>query len=104
MPRVTLSWARAGVSAGPPPAAATAIAVSNAIARAAGAKHRVLIGVPWKDIPISARLGVNLVTRLETVNEAGDHAWVMLGPFANNLRNTATAGQDDGRDGPKNDA
>ena len=57
MPRVTLSWARAGVSAGPPPAAATAIAVSNAIARAAGAMRRVLIGVPYKDIPIFCQIG-----------------------------------------------
>src|SRR5215813_12874580 len=57
MPRVTLSWARAGVSAGPPPAAATAIAVSNAIARAAGAVRRVLIGVPCKDIPIFCQTG-----------------------------------------------
>jgi len=49
-------------------------------------------------------LGVNLVTPLGAVNEAGDHDWVMVGPFASNLRNTATAGQDKGRDGPKNDA
>src|SRR5262249_34778067 len=57
IPRVTLSWARAGESAGPPPAAATAIAVSNAIARAAGAMRRVLIGVPCKDIPIFCQIG-----------------------------------------------
>src|SRR5262245_50853126 len=57
MPRVTLSWARAGVRADPPPAAATAIAVSNAIARAAGAMRRVLIGVPCKDIPIFCQTG-----------------------------------------------
>jgi hypothetical protein len=50
MPRVALSCARADVRAGPPPAAATAIAVANAIARAAGALRRGLIGVPFKDI------------------------------------------------------
>jgi hypothetical protein len=37
--------------------------------------------------------GVNLVTRLRAVNAANDHDWVMKRPFANNLPNTATAGQ-----------
>ena len=54
---MTLSCARAGASAGPPPAAATAIAVSNVIARAAGAKRRVLIGVPFKDIQMFCQIG-----------------------------------------------
>ena len=56
MPRVTLSWARAGASDGSAARGPTAIAVSNAIARAAGAMRRVLIGVPCKDIPIFCQI------------------------------------------------
>jgi hypothetical protein len=52
MPRSAASWARAGAIAGPPPAAQTAIAVRTAIARAAGALCRVLLGVPSTDIRI----------------------------------------------------
>jgi len=48
MPRVELSCARAGAM----PAVPTATAVSKAIARAAGALRRVLIGVPSKDMPM----------------------------------------------------
>jgi hypothetical protein len=54
MPRVALSCARAGESVGPPPAIATATAVRIAIA---GAARRVLIGVPFKDIPIFCQIG-----------------------------------------------
>jgi len=93
MPRVVLSCARTGVTAGPPPAAPTAIAASNATARAAGALRRVLIGVPLKDIPIFCQIGVKLVTRRRAVNAAGDHDWVMKEPSANNPPNTATAGR-----------
>src|SRR5215471_20413579 len=94
MPRSAVSWARAGMTAGPPPAAATAIAVRNAIARAAGALRRVLIGVPSKDISICAtELGVKLVTRLRAVNATCDQDWVMKARSASNLPNTATAGQ-----------
>ena len=45
--------------------------------RAAGALRRVLIGVPFKDIPIFCQIGVNLVARFGAVNAAGDHDWVM---------------------------
>jgi hypothetical protein len=48
MPRVALSCARAGESVRPPPVIATATAAIIAIA---GAARRVLIGVPFKDIP-----------------------------------------------------
>jgi hypothetical protein len=48
IPRVAPPCARAGAM----PAVPTATAVSKAIARAAGALRRVLIGVPSKDIPM----------------------------------------------------
>jgi hypothetical protein len=76
------------------------MAVSNAIARAAGAPRRVLIGVPLKDMrffgpkwPCNYRLGVKLVTPHGAVNAARHHDWVMKVPFANNPANTAGAGQ-----------
>jgi hypothetical protein len=89
MPRVALSCARGE----PPPAAPIATAATNAIA---GAARRVLIGVPFKDIPILCQIGVNLVTCFGVVNAAGDHDWVMKDPSASNPRNTATAGQGGG--------
>jgi hypothetical protein len=46
------SCARACSSAGPPPAAATAMAVANASARPAGAMRHALIGVPFSIMPI----------------------------------------------------
>jgi hypothetical protein len=54
MPRVALSCARAGESVGPPPVIATAAAAMIAIA---GAARRVLIGLPFKDIPIFCQIG-----------------------------------------------
>src|SRR5215475_8659522 len=57
MPRVVLSCACTGLTAGPPPAAPTAIEASKAIARAAGALRRVLLGVPSKNIPVFCQMG-----------------------------------------------
>jgi hypothetical protein len=49
-------------------------------------------------------LGVNLVTRLGAVNEAGDHDWVMVGPFRKQSAECGNSGAGPRRDGLKNDA
>src|SRR5690242_2313910 len=104
-PRNAGSCARAGVATGPPPAAATAMADKNAIARAAGALCCVLIGLPSKDMPMCAiKLGVKLVTRLGAVNATCHHDWVMKAPPASNPLNTATAGQGFGSERAKTHA
>src|SRR5262245_4920619 len=96
MPRKALSCARAGAAAGPIPAAATATAVSIAIA---GGARRVLVGVPFKDIPIFCQIG----REPSDVFWGGQRNWLSrLGhEGASNLRNAATAGQGGGSMGSK---
>ena len=85
------------------PAVPTAAAVSKAIARAAGALRRVLIGVPSKDMPMH-RMRVKLLTPIQVVNAACDHDPVITAPVASKPGNAAAAGQEIKAQSTKNDA
>ena len=85
------------------PAVPTATAVSKAIARAAGALRRVLIGVPSKDMPMH-RMRVKLLTPIQVVNADCDHDPVMAALVASKPGNAAVAGQGNKAQSAKNDA